>query len=160
MCLAASAPLLEYSCPILMGSNSLPKGINHISVFAAEVLGHLLECRAYKWYTKGEKKLQLGNLIKKTNEASCLLTLCLVQGIWPRPCTIMLLGKFSTSSHSAWERTSLSLCGRFLLVLHTEFSVKSSTSSHVGLLALYLPTWLNNLFKNWDISVLHSTTQC
>lgn len=42
------------------------KWINHISVFAGEALGHLLECRVYKWYTKGGGGgMQLGSLNKE-----------------------------------------------------------------------------------------------
>lgn len=45
--------------------------------------------------------MQLGSLIKKTNEASCLLTQSLAQGIQSKPSPITLLGKFCSTSQSA-----------------------------------------------------------
>lgn len=88
--------------------------------------------------------MQLGSLIKKTNEASCLHTRCLAQGIWPRPCTIMLPGKFYTSSQSAGKKPHYPSVVCFSLSFM--LSLSYHMYNHVGFLVCHLLTLLNNYF--------------
>lgn len=87
--------------------------------------------------------MQLGSLIKKTNEASCLLTQCSAQGIWPRPCTIMLLGKFYTSSQSAGKKPHYPSVVRFSVSFTLSLSYCPPCT---GFLVFHLLTLLNNYF--------------
>lgn len=86
--------------------------------------------------------MQLGSLIKKTNEASCLLTQCLAQGIWPRPCTIMLLGKFYTSLQSVGKKPHYPSVAYIFL----SFMQSLSYCPPCWLPCRSLPTLLNNYF--------------
>lgn len=100
---SCSIPSQGYGCLKIMGSNCLPAQMNKSYL-----------CLSRRWsrsfvgmqglqmiHLRG--KMQLGSLIKKTNEASCLLTQFLAQGIWSKPYPITLLGKFYSTSQSAGE---------------------------------------------------------
>lgn len=80
--------------------NCLPAQMNKSYLcLSVEGQGHLLEFRLCKRYIK--KEMQLGSLIKKNKETSCLLTQCLAQGIQLKPFPITFLVKVYSTSQSA-----------------------------------------------------------
>lgn len=86
--------------------------------------------------------MQLGSLIKKTNEASGSIPQRSARGIWPRLCRKLLLGERYSSSERERRKTHYPSVLDFSLPFMP--SLSHLMSNYVGCLVFYLLTLLNN----------------